>query len=277
LAQAQNSDCTMRVLPIILGLSVIRCEDDVDEIEDLEDLDEAVSDDAEEPQPLAPQFDADWEDDRKRPRLKACFVAVNRKVQEPDEAMHEAVKQVSEQHNVDKEQALSFMMTSMIMNCYANIDDQRAQEAASGQEITGDDTRALIGPPAEGQLQMDENHQRLLKEIVEEHRAANPEPVQRSSATGETPEERAARLERMKRRKEGKPVEPKKRSQKTTQEATTTAAPPLPLGMGLGSGVLYIAAVFGAMFGGVFLFIRKLDTGAPEQQKPVKKSKKKPN
>jgi len=266
----------MRVLPIIFAWSLVHCEDDVDEVEDLEDLDELDAGEAEEPQPMAPQFDADWDADRKRPRLKACFVAVNRKVQEPDEAMHEAVKQVSAQHNVDKEQALSFMMTSMIMNCYANIDDQRAQEAMGGQEISGDDIRALIGPPDQGQLQMDESHQTLLKEIVEEHRAANPEPVQRNPATGETADERAARLERMKKRREGKPVEPKKRSNKTRQaEAATTAAPPLPLGMGLGSGVLYILAVFGAMFGGVYLFIRKLGSEAPETQQPRKKSKKK--
>ena len=124
--------------PVVLAETAVEesldAEDDADltvaDEENLPEVDEAADDEFEAPpeftedSSLAEEADADLTEAQRKIRMAMCFGVARQKFVESKEEMEKAVEMVKSMHNIEEDQAREMIHVNMIKNCYINFDQE---------------------------------------------------------------------------------------------------------------------------------------------------------
>lgn len=186
---------------------------------------------------LARQADANLTSTERKVRMGLCIGLVRQKFAKSRESMEELIAQIAKLQEVTEEQAAESVHVMMITNCYINMDQARdLPELSNNFDAVAD---RLTAPAVEGEQNTLTDYQwELIKEFIEK---------EQSSET-----EKRERKERMEKRKNADPKEQKEEPKRGRPIEVIGS------GMGTWTKLMYFIAVFGAIFGGGYVLVKKL-------------------
>ena len=202
---------------------------------------------------LVEAADADLSQDERKVRMGVCLSVGRQKFQRAKDMFEPILEQIQEQHKVDESQAIETILISLIKNCYINFNQETDLKdliaSADSEEKFDAISDRLIAPPV-GELPGKQStfasrHWDLIKEIIQKE--------QEERTTGK-----------------------KKTTEDEIPNFNQKEAPQIKVNL-VGSDMtgfqkfIYFVSVFGAIFGGGYLLVKKLI------QREVEKDKKKIN
>lgn len=231
--------------------SGIEVETDVDE-DDLSGLGDATDEGQNDPRidtSLAEKVDENLSEDAKKLRMTVCLAIARKVYQLNQNELKDTVDSIVASMNVDEAQAVNHLHLSMIQNCYMNMDQEKdLKDLTSGDHETFVQLSERVIAPPQGYESGEKipgitlEQRMLLHKIVEEEQ----EKVDKGAEAEEDPYNEFANIGRMEL---------------------------------IGSKMngfqkfLYFVSVFGAVFGGGYLLVKKLI--AHELEKNTKRVSKK--
>ena len=177
---------------------------------------------------LAETVDAELSDSERKIRMTLCIGIARERYKNDKDNLEDAISQMAEAANISKDQAVNELHVNMIKNCYLNLDQEAdMSELTSGDEDKFDEVSArIIAPPAGSEdatgkpATLLPRQWQLINDIVEAEKNNNDDPYNEFANIG--------RMELIGSKMSG--------FQK----------------------FLYFVSVFGAVFGGGYLLVKKL-------------------
>jgi hypothetical protein len=117
------------------------------ELDDEDDADLTVGDDERPPEEdtsLAEAADASLTDTERKMRMALCFGIARQQFMENEEEMEKALEMIASLQNTDVTQAKELMHVNMIKNCYINFDQEKDIEIFANESVDKDAVKASM-------------------------------------------------------------------------------------------------------------------------------------